>query len=884
MATPIVNDDSFAIAENAPVGTLVGTVTATDADEDILTYSIANGNLDPDSDGTPAFAIAPDTGEITVADSGDLDFETTPNFNLTVEVSDGESSGTAEIAVTLDDALIEQSTILDTFDSPGGLNPDRIDVFLAPGDPLTLEVTATAPDATVGDALDLVLLQDLSGSFGDDLPVVEALFPDLVDSVRATRPDSQFAVTSYIDKPITPFGNDSDFVYSTDQPLTADESVVQEALANLVLGSGGDLPESQIEALLQVAVRETEVGFRPDSQRVVLLTTDAPFHVAGDGAAAGIDTPNNGDAVLDGDPPGTGEDFPSIPQLRDALLDANIIPIFAVTSDAIADYETLVEQLGFGAVAELTSDSSNLVEVINEGLEVLDDIALVPDEDNLGNVESITPSIFEEVDSGETVTFEVTLEADGIFENDRFTLVSPGFGETVVNIGENQPPLVTDARFSIDENSPVDTLLGTIVASDPNDDEFTFSIADAPDPDGDGIPAFAIDADTGAITVADSDDLDFETTPVFNLDVIATDTAGLTDEADVIVDLVDISGDIVNLPGSNLLSVVGDPGDILSIRFTTTDIDSSNVNSIGFYAVEDTNGTVGGLVPGDAGYATAAINQGEIVYSVLANQGEGAFATPIAAERIFTLNDDLFGLYIVENSTPDAILSGETSQENLRLGLDSDVLEISGETGGLSLRFLGGEVTLNAEGVDSEPPLGSSLQGAPQRELLDLTTVSGTTTVTLASDVRSNANFDNLVGLYVVDGASGVVDGIAPGSAGYAQAALNRAVGGFSLRGGAEGETTAAEFGSIALSGGAIYAPFIIANGGDGTVANFLSSNPNNIANNSTSLAAYFPYIAANPDGVDHLRLLGDNTFGFEDLPGGGDRDFNDLVFELELA
>ncbi|HEY9599504.1 MAG TPA: DUF4114 domain-containing protein [Cyanophyceae cyanobacterium] len=46
---------------------------------------------------------------------------------------------------------------------------------------------------------------------------------------------------------------------------------------------------------------------------------------------------------------------------------------------------------------------------------------------------------------------------------------------------------------------------------------------------------------------------------------------------------------------------------------------------------------------------------------------------------------------------------------------------------------------------------------------------------------------------------------------------------------------------------------------------------------------AYFAYLGANPDGVDHIRLLGDNTFGFEDLYGGGDQDFNDMVFRLTL-
>ncbi|WP_396135713.1 DUF4114 domain-containing protein [Chamaesiphon sp. OTE_20_metabat_361] len=42
----------------------------------------------------------------------------------------------------------------------------------------------------------------------------------------------------------------------------------------------------------------------------------------------------------------------------------------------------------------------------------------------------------------------------------------------------------------------------------------------------------------------------------------------------------------------------------------------------------------------------------------------------------------------------------------------------------------------------------------------------------------------------------------------------------------------------------------------------------------------------ANPDKASHLRSLGNNTFGFEDLPGNlgvSDNDFNDAVFQISF-
>ena len=54
---------------------------------------------------------------------------------------------------------------------------------------------------------------------------------------------------------------------------------------------------------------------------------------------------------------------------------------------------------------------------------------------------------------------------------------------------------------------------------------------------GDPGGVFVIDSATGEITVADSSQLDFETTPVFNLTVTVTDAGGLTDTAAVTINV-----------------------------------------------------------------------------------------------------------------------------------------------------------------------------------------------------------------------------------------------------------------------------------------------------------------------------------------------------------
>ena len=96
---PVVNNANFSIAKTSPNGTVVGTINATDSDNDPLTYSITAGNPDTDGDNTKAFAIS-NTGVITVADANDVLAQTNP-FNLTVQASDGSLTGTGITTVNL---------------------------------------------------------------------------------------------------------------------------------------------------------------------------------------------------------------------------------------------------------------------------------------------------------------------------------------------------------------------------------------------------------------------------------------------------------------------------------------------------------------------------------------------------------------------------------------------------------------------------------------------------------------------------------------------------------------------------------------------------------------------------------------------------------------
>jgi len=94
---PVASDQSWQLAENAPANTVVGVVTATDANAgQTVSYAIVSGNTGG------AFAIDPVTGAVTVANPAAIDFEANPVFNLRVAATDNAHiPGMTEFAVNI---------------------------------------------------------------------------------------------------------------------------------------------------------------------------------------------------------------------------------------------------------------------------------------------------------------------------------------------------------------------------------------------------------------------------------------------------------------------------------------------------------------------------------------------------------------------------------------------------------------------------------------------------------------------------------------------------------------------------------------------------------------------------------------------------------------
>ncbi len=193
---PIVNAAGpFSVAENVANSTVVGTITASDVDTvgSITGFDIATG--DPDG----AFAIDA-AGEITVADSNAIDFETATAFNLSVTATDGVNTSSGQ-AVVVD--------VTDVNDTAPVVNAAGPFVIVENSPPPTPVGTVTATDAdTLGNVAGFnIVAGNTDGAFAIDnggaITVASAVPLD-----RETNPSFTLTITANDDVGNTSAGED----------------------------------------------------------------------------------------------------------------------------------------------------------------------------------------------------------------------------------------------------------------------------------------------------------------------------------------------------------------------------------------------------------------------------------------------------------------------------------------------------------------------------------------------------------------------------------------------------------------------------------------------------------------------------------------------------
>ncbi len=143
---------------------------------------------------------------------------------------------------------------------------------------------------------------------------------------------------------------------------------------------------------------------------------------------------------------------------------------------------------------------------------------------------------------------------------------------------------------------------------------------------------------------------------------------------------------------------------------------------------------------------------------------------------------------------------------------------------------------------------------------------------------QRKAAFINEIGVFVVSDDKGTVNGVAPGTQGYMQAALTQSRVIFSSL--SEKASAGINFvRQLTFKAGERLGFYLVANNTTSSVDATSSKTSDNV---------FFSLSASNSDKFDHVRVKDNGKSSFdlawEDLKGGGDKDFNDLVLKMEIV
>ncbi|MEM9214706.1 MAG: putative Ig domain-containing protein [Cyanobacteria bacterium P01_F01_bin.150] len=147
-----------------------------------------------------------------------------------------------------------------------------------------------------------------------------------------------------------------------------------------------------------------------------------------------------------------------------------------------------------------------------------------------------------------------------------------------------------------------------------------------------------------------------------------------------------------------------------------------------------------------------------------------------------------------------------------------------------------------------------------------------TTTVTLVSRA---AKLQNEMGIFFTDDAQGRIGDVMPGDPGYTAQALSQERRITAFRPDAPDGTEV----NVTLQPNQFLGWYLIQ---DGTIEDLIATNPANRLNRDP--IAFFSFADANPDGIGHLQYRSETELAWEDLTGGGDRSFDDLVFKVDFS
>ena len=494
------------VAENTGAGVNIGSaVSATDADEDTLTYSL--GGTD-----ASAFSINSTNGQLRT--NASLDYETKSSYSVSITVSDGKG-GSDSISVTVN--------ITDVDESPTNNAP----IFTV-GSTATRSVAEnTATDTNVGSAItatdadDDTLTYSLSGNDASSFDIVSSSGQLKTKDALDHETKSSYAVTISVSD--GEGGSDSIVVTINvtdvnEAPVFSDgttttRTIAENVGANINIGTAVKATDPDTDDSLTYTLGGTDAAlFAIDDKTGQLKTKSALDYETKTSYTVTV-------SVSDGS---LADEITVTINVRD--LDetpSNIPPVFTEGDDAtrtIAENTTADTNIGT-PIAATDADSETLAYVLS-GTEA----SLFSIDDETGQLKTSGALNYETKDS-----YTVTVTVSDGSQNDTINVTID-----VTNV--NDAPVfaaTNDTALTIAENTAAGTNIGTaFAASDEDNDTLTFSLG--------GTDAGSYDIGSGSGQLKTKSALDFETKPSYSVEIVVSDGNNGSDTLEVGITVTDV--------------------------------------------------------------------------------------------------------------------------------------------------------------------------------------------------------------------------------------------------------------------------------------------------------------------------------------------------------
>lgn len=258
------------------------------------------------------------------------------------------------------------------------IRPQRVAMKLRVQESYSMQVTfRQAEDYPV----DLYYLMDLSKSMEDDKESLSKLGTLLAYEMQKITKNFRLGFGSFVDKVVMPYvstvparlehpctGCAAPYGFRNALPLTSNADSFADEVEKAPVSGNLDAPEGGFDAIMQAVVCQEQIRWRQEARRLLVFSTDAGFHYAGDGKLGGIVKPNDGACHLDlrGEyyTHSVLQDYPSVAQINQVAKEHKMNLIFAVTAEQSSVYSRLSQMIEGSSHGELTANSSNVVELV----------------------------------------------------------------------------------------------------------------------------------------------------------------------------------------------------------------------------------------------------------------------------------------------------------------------------------------------------------------------------------------------------------------------------------------------------------------------------------------------------------------------------------------